>query len=335
MDDERGVTDDLGSATPAWGGVPEMLPPWSRVFIAIAVLAGVAWAVEVPSMLARPGMTAGFAVTWFLSAIDDVVLCLLPAAVFAWSRQFARPAGARAVEWGSVLWAAPAVLALASGSLVPEQYRMGGDAARLAGGIAILAFVVAPFLVTLGLGRVRETLTTWPPRLVAVALLVTGVLLWERSGYLGFAIGGGSPFDGFCTQFQDDGSCAMSLPIRFHDLSNFVAGLYALGIAVLAWSSLSGLRAREVPTVLYRSVAVGAGLILAVALYQGIASLTPDLMLALRSSDLVNWVLGIATVTGTVAIAFGFARAAWLDEGDVAEAEEAPTGSAAPAADGG
>jgi hypothetical protein len=332
MDDERGVADDYAPDRAVWRGVPEMLPPWSRVFIALAVLAGVARLVEVPSVLNAQGASPGFAISWLLGALDDVVVSLLPAAVFVWSRQFARPPGAGAVEWGSALWAVPAVLALATGSLVPEQYRLGGDAAQLAGGVATLAFVAAPVLVTLGLGRARETLTTWPPRLVAVALLVTGVLLWERSGYLQFAIGGGSPFEGFCTQVQDDGSCSMSLAIRFHDLSNFMAALYPLGLAVLAWSSLSGLRAREMPTVLYRSVALGAGLILAVALYQEIASLTPDLMRALLSSDLVSWLLGVATVAGTAAIALGFARTAWLDEGS--EAEEAPAEPAGSVASG-
>ena len=147
------------------------------------------------------------------------------------------------------------------------------------------------------------------------ALLIMALILSARLQDLGFAAFGRGPTEGICYAGSIGAACTPDVVDRVVDAASFFDALYPAALGILAWTTLSGRRAREPWPPLWGPLAIGTGLLLVSALgeylVQGRVSsyISPDLWFSLVASPVSQSALYLPGAVGMATVACGFARA--------------------------
>ena len=267
-----------------------LMPPLAWLFV---LFAGVYAVNLAPDLLLR-GSSLGTDF-WALEALSFAwtsVVLLLPAAVLIWRRDALSSSPTRWVFLGAVLWVLPTVFWFMAirfylPSIARGEYETVQSNLQLARDLLQIAAIAAPATIAWGLmGTRSRTVTTWPLLPVAIAVIATLAMVGLRLP------------DVFSDKYSLLGSS-----FRGFALLQACSGAWPLSYGVLAWSSLSALRAGDPPARQWRLLSIGAALMAAVALYLVVIGLAvdqrPDLMFSPFAS---NWTLAALEVPAIAAV---------------------------------
>ena len=191
-----------------------------------------------------------------------VIPTLLPVAVIVGRRDAWK--SARLVMIGAILWGSAVAVAQVFGMAWPQ---LGGDVGmdtpadfvlRVGMRGASLIAIVAPALVMLGLRSRRETQTSWPRALVAIAIVVTAVLC---------VLSVKQALDSQALQNNFGYYIDISLRDRLDAIAQGLETLGLLTMGALAWSAVSAVRAQEEPRRFWLAIGAGSSLLFATDLY--------------------------------------------------------------------
>lgn len=285
-----------------------LIPPLAWLFV---LFAGVYAVNLAPDLL--PGSSLGtdfWALVTLSSALTGVVL-LLPAAVLIWRRDALLSSPTRWVFLGALVWVLPTVFwfvasrfylpSIASQPLVgPGEYETVQSNLQLARDLLQIATIAAPVTIAWGLmGTRSRTVTTWPLLPVVIAVIATLAVVGLRLP------------DVFSDKYSHFApSAPQQLSFRGFALLRACYGAWPLSYGVLAWSSLSALRAGDQPDRQWRLLSIGAAVMAAVALYGVVVGLAldrwPDLVSSPFASNWMSAALEIPALAAVVMIVAAF-----------------------------
>ena len=230
-----------------------------------------------------------------------IVPTLLPVAIIvgrgdAWNS--ARGIMIGAILWGSVV-ALVQVVGLGEYRFAPES----GSGSLVHSSLldlmplASITSIVGPALVAQGLYRRRRTQTTWPPALVAAALVVTAAFCLVQARAAIDAYQALEPYR------VDFGGSAFGSPLSI--VGEALGPLSLLTVGVLAWSTLSAFRANEEPRRFWFAVSAGSTLVFASELYSHLQSQIPTDLLSVIWNATYQ-VQSVAILAGLALLLIGF-----------------------------
>jgi len=250
---------------------------------------------------------------------------LLPAAVLVGCRGDWR--SAPVVFAGAVVWTWLVAVAgvlfglqqwLAPGTWLDQPL---GSAIGTGRELAAIVALAGPAVVAYGLSKLRRTETTWPRPLVTVAIvLAVGMGLYEAQTGLNF----------YATiESGNGGPVQLSLGDLGNVILNAARPVELLGLGALAWSSLSAVRAGELPVRFWTLICAGSAALFLFGVYT--AAVGPAVSVGLIPMDLatgvvtsvygvLNW--GYPAAFAALLVGFGLGLPPDpLDLGDVIAAE--------------
>ena len=228
------------------------IPPEAWPFVLVAVL--------VFALNAGDLLGSGIELRTSLVILASIVVGpLLPAAVLVGCRD--AWTSARPLLMGALIWAAigplVSLLAALTRFAVPETWpdTPVSDAMTVVRDLGILISFAGPAIVAYALAQRRRTETTWPLPLVAAGLVAAAAL--SVSAF----VTSSPSFDAALAGFYGDGLLAFASQL---DTAILVARpIEYLGLGALAWSSLSAVRAGEVPRRFWKWVLAGSATLVA------------------------------------------------------------------------
>jgi hypothetical protein len=236
------------------GRLRERMTPLARLFVLLA-----AACVGVHFWTAARDGYLGWNLDLALPWTQQAVATLLPAAVLVWRPDARR--SARPVLEGALVWTTFVALIYLLTSLLPwdlgERY---DDGLRILSAAAVAASFVAPALIALGLEDTRHTRTAYPWPLVVIAGVLVAAMAADYAP---------TQIDWFNQQAQFVESMSWGYVALLAYLAQaLLYPLLPLCLAILAWTSLSGARAREEGGRMWGLLCGGAVILLALHLYQ-------------------------------------------------------------------
>lgn len=313
---------------PGWGwldGRLRRVPPEAWPFVLIA---GLLVAFRVHDVAASGGWL-GLSSLILAGVVAEV---LLPLAVLVGRSDAWR--SARLILVGVVIWTliplTISVLLQVQQWLVPQTWPDGPQASpvEFIRRLTVIASIAGPAIVAIGLERRRRTETTWPKALVGLALLVTaGLCVFQARNLVEYygSIGGAYGELGLTLNDQLGIAAGALLPVAW------------LAMGVLAWSTVSAVRAGEEPRRFWLLICAGSTLVFSVDIgveaYALVASAVASGFISSDTpaiADTVGWVAAVASLgilAGYVLLLIGFGRGLPADPrdlGDVAADESAP-----------
>jgi hypothetical protein len=236
-----------------------------------------------------------------------VIPTLLPVAVIVGRRDAWK--SARMVMIGAILWGSALAVAQVFAMAWPQ---IGGNVEMdtpadfvLRVGVrgASLLAIAGPALVMLGLRTRRETQTSWPRALVAVAVVVTAALcVWNVKQAL----------DSQALQDNYGYYIDISLRDRLDAIAQGLEALDLLTMGALAWSAVSAVRAQEEPRRFWLAIGAGSSLLFATDLYWRLAlpgaggAMGPLDWLSASLSAAIAEIRILAVLAGFVLLLIGF-----------------------------
>jgi hypothetical protein len=203
-----------------------------------------------------------------LTGLDTVLawstltlIALLPAAVLWWKPDAWQ--SARLVLIGAIAWTTfTAALAIVLWVLPSSWYGAIQDGLGTLGAVAGVVAFVGPALVAFGLEGVRGTRPSYPTALVLAAILVLGCIV---------AVNTNTVLDSYrqWDLIYLAGETTSETVARVAGLaSQLLWPLAPLCMAILAWTALSGARAREAGGAMWPMLFAGAAILFGLNLYQ-------------------------------------------------------------------
>jgi hypothetical protein len=253
----------------------------------------------------------------FLVIVDVTAWALLPAAVIIGRPDAWR--SARAVLLGAIAWSTiGAVSSLIWGWGAVSG---GGDSfsdARLS--VSLVEEIVglaAPLVIVYDLSFRRRTTTSWPPLVIVLAVAGTAAALWWTTS---------TALDWYNSQLGIGAALPDEPARQLLFLGQILAPLALLSLGVIAWSSMSAVRADEQARRFWTALTAGSTALLAIHIYAHVVSWV--MPTAGYSQTVVDWCLITTHIEELVAVAaiallllafgFGVPKVVDPDEVDIA-----------------
>jgi hypothetical protein len=310
-------------------GFDELPPRFPRLAVRLPSIPITAWpflivAIAVAVLRAQQIWTWGGS---FLTVyLVDVLVALLPVALLIGCPRAWRSAPAVLVGVVAWVWVTSA-LALASEATqwiplgILQDDRIG-YALGVARDLAPIPAIAGPALIAYGLSKRRRTETTWPRAMIVVAIVVAAA--WGLSGARAML-----DFYGSVGSAPDGVAAGLTRREIVQVITILLRPVEILGLAAIAWSSLSAIRAGEAHRRFWALAFAGSTLLFGLAVYSNVfymifngGSVPDDFAIsvysALSGAVTVAYLLAFAALI--VAFALGLPPAP-LDLGDVVAAE--------------
>lgn len=272
----------------------------------LILAAGVLLVLLVPGFVAS-GTWAGYSAVIVATVL---VGALMPLAVLAGCRDAWH--SARLILIGVAIWAlippASSLLIQVRDWLLPGSWPESATASSVGffRDLSVIASIVGPALIVIGLERRRVTETTWPKLLAAFALLATvGLCLLEARSLWDYY----QSMAGLGSMADLSASPGLSLSDQLAIAIEALRPVGWLALGALAWSCISAFRAGEVPRRFWLSIGAGSSLVVATHLasmaYSWLASAGAS-SIVVDTFSLYAAVASVSSLAGSVLLLVGF-----------------------------